>query len=265
MMMMRVVVAALVLAVSADTFAQSALKVDSARVSEPSTIATLDMGKLKGEPARLAWSPDGSELYVQTREGAFGQANAKLRHYVFAAANGSKRDVDAEPEWASAYWTNKSAQASPDDAALKIEVKTETRQQRTTSAPMAGDMARGGVSTAETGTSAGDAGAAAYGSQTATVHVMRLKGVTVGEFVNSVIVPGLTFGWGPKGSKAIAFADPKGGRVTVMDDHGGKQEIGRSKDALLPAWSQDGSTLAWLQQDGRRRFVLQVARVSTTS
>ena len=264
-MVMRVVLAAFVFALSAYTFAQTALRVDSTRFAEPSTIATLDMGKLKGEPSRLAWSPDGSELYVQTREGAFGQANAKLRHYVFAAANGSKRDVDAEPEWASAYWTIKSAQASPDDAALKIELRTETRQQRTTSAPMAGDMARGSVSTAETGTSAGAASAAAYGSQTATVHVMRLKGVTVGEFVNSVIVPGLTFGWGPKGTGAIAYADPSGGRITVMDNAGGKQEIGSSRDALLPAWSKDGNSLAWLQQDGRRKFVLRVARVSTTS
>ncbi len=264
-MMMRVVFAACVFAVCPYTFAQPALRVDSAKFTEPSTVATLDMGKLKGEPARLAWSPDGSELYVQTREGAFGQANAKLRHYAFAATNGSKRDLDAEPEWASAYWTHKSAQASPDDAGLKIELKTETRQQRTTSAPMAGAMARGGVSTAETGTSAGDAGAAAYGSQTATVHVMRLKGVTVGEFLNSVIVPGLTFGWAPKGTNAIAYVDPHAGRITVMDGGGGKQEIGSTKDALLPAWSQDGSSLAWLQPDGRRKFVLQVARVSTTS
>ncbi len=264
-MMMRVVLAAFVFAISAHASAQTALRVDSATFSQPSTIATLDMGKLKGEPARLAWSPDGSELYVQTREGAFGQANAQVRHYLFAATNGSKRDLDAEPEWASAYWAMKSGQASPDDGGLKIELKTETRQQRTTSAPMAGDMARGGVSTADTGTSSGDASAAAYASQTATVHVMRLKGVTVGEFVNSVIVPGLTFGWAPKGTNAIAYADPKGGRITVMHGGGGKQEIDSSKDALLPAWSQDGSSLAWLQQDGRRKFVLQVARVSTAS
>jgi hypothetical protein len=245
--------------------AQSPLRVETARFAAPTAIATLDMGKLKGEPARLAWSPDGTELYLQTREGAFGQANAKLRHYVFAAANGSKRDLDAEPDWASAYWTAKSAQASPDDPGIKIELKTERRQQRTTSVPMGGDMARGGASTAETGTSAGDAGAAAYGSQAATAHLMQLKGVVVGEFVNSVIVPGLTFGWGPQGSRAIAFAAQKSGRVTVMDDRGGTHEIAGSKDAILPAWSADGASLAWLQPDGRKKFALQVARVSPTS
>ena len=244
--------------------AQAPLRVQGLTVSEPATVATLDMGKLKGEPSRLAWSPDGSELYVQTREGAPNQANAKLRHYVFTASNGSKRDVDAEPKWASEYWTVKSAQASPDDPRLKIELKTERRRQQTTSVPMGGDMARGGASTAETGTSAGDASAAAYASQAATVHSMLLKGSTIGEFVNSVIVPGLTFGWAPKGTKAIAFADPKDGRVVVMDAEGAKREIEESQDAILPAWSQTGGKIAWLQQDGRRKFVLRVAGVSTS-
>jgi dipeptidyl aminopeptidase/acylaminoacyl peptidase len=234
-------------------------------VSEPSTVASLDMGRLKGEPSRLAWAPDGSELYIQTREGAFGQADAKLHHYIFSAAKGSKRDVDAEPEWASAYWTAKSAQASPDDPGLKIAVKTETRQQRTTSMPMGGDMARGGSAPAEAGTTSGDALAAAYASQRATVHMMQLKGATVGEFVNSVIVPGLTFGWAPKGTKAIAFTEPKDGRVVVMGAEGATREVEGTEDAVLPAWSQDGARLAWLQQDGRRKYVLRVAGVTPQS
>jgi hypothetical protein len=262
---MRSLPVMLVIAASAIAAAQTPFRAADATFSAPSTVATLDMGKLKGEPARLAWSADGSELYVQTREGAFGQPNAKLRHYAFSAANGTRRDLDAEPEWAAAYWTSKSAQASPDDANLKIDLKTEVRRQRTTSVPMGGDMARGGVSTAEAGTSAGDATAAAYGAQANTAHVMMLKGEPVGEFVNSVIVPGLTFGWAPKGTRAIAFAAPRDGRIVVMDAEGRRREVDGTKDALLPAWSPDGSRLAWLQQDGRRKFVLQVTRVSPAS
>ena len=58
-------------------------------ISNPTPVAELDMGKLKGEPSRLAWSPDGSQLYLQTLEGGFGRPNAKLRHYVFSAATGA--------------------------------------------------------------------------------------------------------------------------------------------------------------------------------
>jgi hypothetical protein len=232
-------------------------------IAPGSQIAELDMGKLKGEPSRLAWSADGSQIYLQTLEGGFGRPNPKLRHYVFQVTNGAKEDLQAEPEWASKYWTAKSGQTSPDGPPLKIELKTEQRREQTTSVPRGGDLARGGTSI-DTGTSVSDGVAAAYGSQTVTAHSMLLKGEVVGEFLNSVIVPGLTFGWGPQGSKLIAFAAPKTGRVVVMDQEGGKQEVAGSKDAILPAWSADGSRLAWLQKEGRGKFVLQVARVSTS-
>ena len=232
-------------------------------IATPTPIAELDMGKLKGEPSRLAWSPDGSQLYVQTLEGGFGRPGAKTYHYGFSAADGTKRDLQAEPEWAAAYWAQKSAQASPDGPALKIDLKTEQRMERTTAVPQGGDLARGGASPAP-GASVGDGVSAAYASQNVTVHSMLLKGETVGEFINSVIVPGLTFGWGPKGTKKIAFAAPKTGRIVILDEQGKKQEVASSKDALLPAWSPSGDRLAWLERDGRKKFRLQVARVSTS-
>jgi hypothetical protein len=261
-MMHAYLTATMLVTMSVALAAQSALPVGKLAVTAPRTVVELDMGRLKGQPARMAWSPDGAQIYVQTLEGNFGQANAKVRHYVFAAADGRRQDADAEPAWAAAYWTAKSAQASPDLPALKIEVSTEQRTQRTTSAPVGGEMARGATSEAS-GSSVGEAAGAAYGAQTVTVHSMRLKGETIGEFVNSVIVPGLTFAWGPKGSRVIAYAD-KDGKVAIMDDQGRKQEVEGSKDAILPAWSQDGSQLAWLRKDGRRKFLLQVSGVSAS-
>ena len=56
------------------------------------------------------------------------------------------------------------------------------------------------------GTGAGEAISAAQNQTPVPVHTMRLAGETIGEFVNTVIVPGLTFGWGPKGSKVIAYS-----------------------------------------------------------
>lgn len=262
--MKTLVLATLVLAIpSAVPAQQPAVRAEALQFSAPATIAELDMGKLKGEPRRLAWSPDGTQIYVQTAERP-GQPNQKLHHYVFATAGGEKQDVKSEPEWAAAYWAEKSGQAAPGDARMKIELKTETRQQRTTSAPMGGDLARGGVTPGEMGTSAGDAGSAAYGSQAATVHSMILKGQTIGEFVNTVIVPGLTFGWGPKGSKAVAFSAVKSGRVVVMDQQGKTKELSASQETMLPAWSPDGSRLAWLQRDGRKKFILRTSDVSSS-
>jgi hypothetical protein len=60
----------------------------------------------------------------------------------------------------------------------------------------------------------------------------------------------------------IAYARPKGGKVVIMDDQGKKVEIDGAEGALLPAWSPDGTRLAWLQRDGRKKYKLYVAAVS---
>jgi hypothetical protein len=261
--MRRITSTALFVAIPALLAAQATINVGSLTLGAPTTAAEIDGNRLKGQPSRLAWSPDGTQIYLQMLDGEFGKPNPKLSHHVITVANGQRKGVDIEPAWASEYWTAKSGQASPDTSAFKIELKQETRTQKAVSTPMGGALARGGGVGADGGaTSAGDAMAAAYGQQTVPVNTMVLRGEVIGEFVNSVIVPGLTFGWGPKGSKVIAYATHKDGRVTIMDDGGKKQEIEASKDAMLPAWSQDGSKLAWLERDGKKKYELKIATVN---
>jgi hypothetical protein len=261
-MVRRTIATAAMIALPAILVAQSPIRAGALKVSEPVKVTDLDMDKLKGQPSRLAWSADGRQLYVQTMEGNFGQPGQKLYHYVVDVADGSRKDAQVEPDWAAAYWTTKSGQTSPDGPPLKIELKQEARTEKTVSTPMGGALARGGTG-GDTGTGAGDALAAAYNQQGVPVNTMLLRGTTVGQFVNSVIVPGLTFGWGPKGSKVIAFAEPKSGRVVVLDEQGGKREVADSKDAILPAWSEDGTRIAWLQKDGKKKYVLQIVRVES--
>lgn len=244
--------------------AQPPIQIARLKLSQPSKIAELDMDKLKGQPSRLAWAADAAQLYVQTMEGNFGQRGQKLHHYAIGVADGSHQELQAEPAWASEYWTAKSGQTSPDGPPFRIDLKSEIRTEKAVSTPMGGDLARGGTSVA-TGAGAGDAASAAYNQQSVPVNTMLLSGAIIGQFVNSVIVPGLTFGWGPKGSRMIAFAEPKSGRVFVMDERGEKLDVPGSKEAILPAWSADGTRIAWLQRDGKKKFTLQVARVESGS
>ena len=264
MMRHRIAATAVFAGIPALAAAQALLQVGSLAVSPAVRVAEIDTDKQKGQPSRLAWSPDGQELYLQMMDGQFGKPGARLSHHVFKVEDGKRQEAQAEPAWVSAYWTGKSGQAAPDNAAFKIDLKSEARTEKTVSTPMGGDLARGGTVGGSGGsTSAGDAMAAAYNQQTIPVNTMLLHGEIVGEFVNSVIVPGLTFGWGPKGSNVIAYSANKSGRVVIMDAKGTKQEVDGTKDSLLPAWSPDGTRLAWLQKDGKKKYDLKVATLGS--
>ena len=243
---------------------QAAIQVNSVQFSEPTKVAELDMDRLKGLPARLAWSNDGSQIYVQTLDGQFGIPGAKLRHYVYKVNGTGMQELQGEPDWAAAYWVLKSHQTAPDIPTFKIEPRKEDKTQKTTSTPMGGDLARGG-SGGSTGTSSGDVLAAAANQQAVAMVTLHVNGETIGQWENAPMVPGQTFGWGPKGSRVIAYSAVKGGKVVVMDDKGTKREVSGTKDASFPAWSPDGTQIAWLQKDGKKKYVLQVARITTGS
>jgi hypothetical protein len=277
--MKRLSLAGVALLVAAPAFvvAQGPRLTAGLKIAEPVRVAELNMDELKGEPFRLGWSPDGSQLYVQTLEGTWadantGRANATFHHYLFGVGVGApvgrnfssaSTTLEAPPTWFAGYWGWKNGRHAPGVPELLIDLQTEQEKRMTTSVPMGGDLAKGGASA--TSTSAGDAGAAAYNSQWIPIHTMVYKGEKIGQFVNTVIVPGLTYGWGPPGSNILAFAALGSGRVTIVDERGEKLVVPGSKDALLPAWSLDGAKLAWLQKDGRKKYQLYVATVSSQS
>jgi hypothetical protein len=243
----------------------SAPTAEALKVGTPVAVAELDMGKLKGEPYRLAWSPDTKELYLQTAELDQVGAVKKARHYVVPAAGGTVKDVEGEPAWAAKYWAWKSWKAAPGSPGFAISVDERREIIKATQAPMGGSIAgMGGDSNA--GATVGGGGPAGGGTivlpegQNANVRTMRLKGEVIGEWINSVIVPGLTFGWSPAGLNLIAFS-AKNEDVVIMDERGHKQKIDTAKITRLPAWSDDGKKLAFLELKDRKKFVLHVVDI----
>jgi hypothetical protein len=227
-------------------------------------IVEVDTGKLKGDPSMLAWSPDRSELYVQTSERDRRGAVISLKHYVVPIASKSLKKVDQQPAWATAYWTWKSGQASPAAPAFRIVADEREETRRATAA--VGDLAKGGGGASDglgiSGTTAEEAANIANQSQLAHIWRLKVRGETLGEWVNEPVVPGVNYGWAPAPVRLIVFAKRDGGPLVVLDDQGRKQELEATKNASLPAWSNDGGQLAWLAKKDRKKYDLMIAAVT---
>jgi hypothetical protein len=232
------------------------------QVSAPAQIgSTLEAGKLKGEPIQLAWSPDGTKLYLQTAGRDKVGMTVNHRSYVMSAADGKPEAVDAPPAWAAEYWAWKSGQAAPGSPAFRIDFKQEFKTVEAVAAPRGGALAKGGVDTTGTGgTTADDIAMRAQQSQKLNVVVFTLKGETVGEFVGQQALPGYTFGWSPAAVGVMAYAN-QSGHLALIDAQGQKQQIEATKNVILPAWSSDGSKIAFFQKSGKNKYDLFVVTV----
>jgi hypothetical protein len=246
---------------SAAVAAQSALATQVKIV--PAEVAKVDLGKLKGGMAsQLAWSPDGKQLYLQTLTEDKQALPKDYYHYVIPAEGGTFEKVEAPPEWAVAYWAWKQAKTAPDDKTFAIDIGQDKRVASATAIPMGGELAKGGTNPGTGGASGDSMMAAAMSSSNATIYTMLLKGETIGEWINHRIMPGVTFGWGPAGSHLIAFSEKQTGRLVIMDSTGAKQKIEGTHGVVLPAWSADGTRLAYLEGRGRNQYALIVATVA---
>lgn len=238
-----------------------AASADHLVVSAPVSVVELDMDKLKGEPARLSWSPDLKEMYLQMVE-RDGKGNVKsVKHYVVTLDAKSMKSVDQEPAWASKYWLWKSGQASPAAPAFRIKVDQRTETKRATAAPTGGDLAKGGTPDPTAGTTLSDMASAANQTQVQNVFTLKLNDQILGEWVNEAVVPGTNFGWAPAPAHLVAYARPDGGPLTFLDDAGHKREVTGTKSVSLPAFSDDGTKLAWLTRKDKKHFALTVAAV----
>ncbi len=166
--------------------------------------------------------------------------------------------IDRAPDWAQTYWAAKSDRFAPGLGSIVIDVdqKMEVVKFGTGSAGLIepGDRAGNGSIGAENVDRAAQ-------SQHATVVRLVVFGETISEFVNQQPVPGLMFGWGPSGSAAIAYTT-RDGDLLLLDRQKHRRAVQGAHDALLPAWSLDGTRLAWVQKSGRRKYGLYWAPVT---
>src|SRR3954453_14859249 len=91
-------------------------------VAAPASVAQIDTGKLKGEPTELAWSPDGSSLFLQTSERDRLGMIKSPRFFIMSAADGKPEPVKAAPDWVSEYWGWKAHKSAPGAGSFEIDI-----------------------------------------------------------------------------------------------------------------------------------------------
>jgi len=236
---------ALVLALFAQGSGFAPYDVASLSAAPPLGIADLDRRALHGEPSQLAWGPDGSVLYIQSRDGLGGAA--RYRHFQLRLSDRVLRPLDQQPDWAAEYWHNKVTEEAPGMPWLKIDVSLD--RTRTRVAPFTAGFASAGTAS----------GSEAASSFTLAYITLSYLGVQVGHWLTDEPKSGVTFGWGPAGSGALAYADEQG-HLRLLDKERRQQLVTRTAGVMLPAWSPDGSYVAFLQKQGRSKW--QVASVA---
>jgi hypothetical protein len=86
-----------------------------------------------------------------------------------------------------------------------------------------------------------------------TAVILKLNGEVVGEFVGTPPEPGSTFGWAPSMPARLAYATTAG-RLAILDAKGKKHEISGTKNVSLPAWSIDGSKIAFVSMTAKNKY-----------
>ena len=195
-------------------------------------IATLTERQTRGFlPVLLAWSPDDASLFivshsVETDKGQSGflfeaahwvEKPSPFRNYFSVPISGEEIEEEKKaPGWVLPYWNFKSFEASLDGA--KITKEMSKRQQ----------------------------------------SVYRLSGIIVGRpwklkggsdsgqwfSAAAYLYPGFTYSWSPPGGKAIAFVDEY--KIFLMTEDGKDRRKIAKGDLILPAWSNLGNRIAFL-------------------
>jgi hypothetical protein len=231
----------------------------------PRVLFTVDADTFQGDPDRLSWSPDGSEIYLRFSK-ADRWANLKSTHYLVKVADGRLTTLTAEPDWAVRYWLLKSALAAPGGPDFRVVVDTREERKTPTGIVGAGAMAQSSGDPSA-GSELGPQGPAivanAQQAQRVSTTTMRLKGELVGEFVNQQAIPGLLWGWAREGA-GLAAITPSQRKLLLIDRSGHKRPVPGVGAPSLPAWSPDDARLACLDRQGKKRIALVVFDVSSS-
>lgn len=233
----------------------AALDTSRVTVSAPKKVAEVDAGAVKGDLVGLAWSGDGSALYLRSAEYDRWR-NERAHHFVFDVASGKMTAADASPSWAASYWMWKSGYVAPGVPDMKLD--TDTQSQMVTAV---GTVRDGGLSQSRADPSRPQVAADYASAQQVATVTIKLKGTIIVESVNKSVQPGAIWGWAPSPIGGLAYVDGKK-RLALADRSGRTMDVAGTADVMLPAWSPDGKRIAFVQKIDKKKYQVSVVEVA---
>lgn len=230
----------------------------SFHVSAPAVIIDVNGHTLKGSPIQLVWGDKPGLFYIQTAQGY--QPHVVFRHYTVTLGAKAPASLKKEPDWASKYWAWKSQRSTPADPTLIINVRKRVLDNRLPIESLA-DKARSLEGGGQQAMLAAE-NVANDRKNASSVQTLVLKNTIIGQYFDSPLLPGLTFGWSPKELHAVAYVDTHN-RLAIYDYLLDRNEVVTgTSGVLLPAWSLDGTKIVFLQKTGKKAYSLEQVSVT---
>ena len=209
--------------------------------AEKEIILTITAPELKGGViSEITWG--GKALMLQ---GVFAEAGGELKaQYFIIPAESTRLEQRTDQTDASLeYWRKKSNRLSPTGFG-RIELKSDTKMPQYG----VGDLERRAVEAVEMG-----------GTQTRTE--IRLGSLTLHEREGAPPYDGEIWSWSPAELNRVAYVDAKGDLWVARADGEGARRVMRG-DFTLPAWSEDGGSIAIVERkDNGRRWEVSLIRL----
>lgn len=208
---------------------------------EKEPVVTISGPQLQGGiVSQITW--DGGTLLLQ---GVFMDSGGQLKpqYFVVPADSTKLEHRDAQSVASLEYWRRKSSRVSPTGLG-RIEIASDTK------------MPQFGIGSLERRLS--DAHSMG-GTQTSTV--VRLGSFVIHERMGPEPYDGEVWSWSPAELNRIAYVDGKGDLWVADADGRNAKRIMRG-DLSLPAWSEDGRSIAIAERkDGGRVWDISVIRL----